>query len=217
MTDQDWHAWHDGYDVPDSILARRLVVVQQRIRDALGSVPPGPLLVISICAGQGRDLLGVLASHPRGRDAAVRMVELDRRNAAIARGAAKAAGLDGVEVVVGDASYTDHYAGMVPADLVLACGIFGNINARDIERTAGFLGCMCKTGGTVLWTRHRREPDLIPELCGWLERDGFERTWLSAPTEDYGVGAHRFTGAPRPLAPGVSMFTFTRRERPREP
>jgi hypothetical protein len=209
MTSEDWHAWHDEYDVPGSLLARRLAVVQTQIRAALGRCPPGPLRVISICAGQGRDLLGVLATHPRGRDAAVRMVELDPRNAAIARDAAKAAGLAGVEVVVGDASLTDRYVDVVPADLVLVCGVFGNITLA--ERTVAFLGCMCKTGGTTVWTRHRREPDLVPRLCGWFEQVGFELEWLSGPGEDYGVGAHRFTDVPRRLEPGVRIFTFVGR------
>jgi hypothetical protein len=115
---------------------------------------------------------------------------------------------------VGDASLTD--LDMVPADLVLACGIFGNVTAADIERTAAFLGRMCKTGATVVWTRNRREPDLIPALCGWFELDGFELEWVSAPGEDFGVGAHRFTGAPEPLEPGASTFTFIGSKRLRE-
>ena len=142
---KDWRAWHDGYDVPDSLLARRLAVVRGRIRLALDSCPPGPLQAVSICAGQGRDLLAVLASHPRGQDVRARLVELDPRNAAIARDAAQAAGLGGVEVVVGDAARTGHYLPLVPADLVLACGIFGNVTAADIERTIAFLGCMTAT------------------------------------------------------------------------
>jgi hypothetical protein len=213
---RDWRAWHDGYDVPGSLLARRLAAVQERIRAALGSCPPGPVRAVSICAGQGRDLLGVLAAHPRGRDVTARLVELDPGNAAVARAAAQAAGLGGVEVVVGDASRTDHYTGLVPAHLVLACGIFGNVTRADIERTVTFLGCMTATGGTAIWTRHRREPDVIPQLCGWFERCGFELDWVSDPGADYGVGAHRFTGTPAPLEPGASMFTFVGRERVRE-
>ncbi len=210
---QDWRAWHDEYDVPGSQLARRLAAVQEQIRVALDSSPPGPLRVVSICAGQGRDLLGVLATHPRGRDVTARLVELDPRNAAIARDAAHAAGLGGVGVVVGDASLTDQYTGLVPAHLVLACGVFGNITRADTERTITFLGRMTATGGTAIWTRHRREPDLVPQLCRWFELRGFELVWQSDPGADYGVGAHRFAGARAELEPGASMFTFVGRER----
>jgi hypothetical protein len=203
----DWRDWHDEYDRPDSWMAQRLHAVQQQIRTVLDSSPAGPLRVVSLCAGQGRDLLGVLAGHPRRDDVRARLVELDARNTAVAEKAA--AGLPGVEVVTADASLTDHYLDMVPADLVLACGIFGNITDEDIRRTVGFCTRLCATGGTVIWTRHRRdEPDRVPVICEWFEELGFERRWLSAPDVEYGVGVHRFTGQPRPLAAGARMFTF---------
>src|SRR5437868_376397 len=103
----DWKGWHDGYDRPGSPLSRRLRVVQDRIRDALAGCPPGPLDVVSVCAGQGRDLIEVLAGHPRRAEVRARLVELEPANAAVAAGAAHAAGLDGVEVVTGDASAVD--------------------------------------------------------------------------------------------------------------
>ena len=77
MAGRDWRAWHDAYDHPGSSLAQRLRVVQARIVGALDAAPPGPLRAISLCAGQGRDLIPVLARHPRGRDVTARLVELD--------------------------------------------------------------------------------------------------------------------------------------------
>ncbi|WP_308406680.1 hypothetical protein [Streptomyces sp. AC555_RSS877] len=104
----DWHVWHGDYDGPASFLGRRLDVVQERIGLALEASPPGPLRVVSICAGQGRDLLGVLPGHPRRGDVVARLVELDPRNVAEARRVATSLGLDQVEVVVGEAAVTDH-------------------------------------------------------------------------------------------------------------
>lgn len=204
----DWRTWHDDYDRPDSWLAQRLRVVQDRIREVLDDVPDtAASRVVSMCAGQGRDLLGVLADHPRRGDVHARLVELDPHNAEVAR--KTATGLPGVEVVTGDAALTDHYAGMVPADLVLACGVFGNITVADIRATVGFCRQLCATGGTVIWTRHRRdEPDLTPTICEWFEEAGFERRWLSDPSLAFAVGAHRFTAEPEPLTPGARMFTF---------
>jgi hypothetical protein len=161
-----------------------------------------------MCAGQGRDLIPVLARHPRGRDVTARLVELDPGLAATARRAAADASLPGVEVVTGDASLTDAYAGLVPAYLVLACGVFGNITEPDIRRTVACCAQLCATGGTTLWTRGRGEPDLVPQICGWFSEDGFELSWLSDPGVKYGVGAHRFTAQPRPLAAGLRMFSF---------
>ncbi len=204
----DWRTWHDEYDRPGSWMARRLRVVQRQIKEVLDAGPAGQLRVVSLCAGQGRDLLGVLADHPRRGDVRARLVELDARNAAVAEDAARAAGLTGVEVVTADASCTEHYLGMVPADLVLVCGVFGNITDQDIRRTIGFCAQMCRTGGAVVWTRHRDEPDRVPLICEWFEELGFERRWLSEPDLEFGVGVHRFAGQPRPFASGVRMFTF---------
>lgn len=64
VTGRDWYAWHQYYDDPDTSLAQCLAAVQGQIRAALDAAPPGPLHVISLCAGQGRDLIGVLAATP---------------------------------------------------------------------------------------------------------------------------------------------------------
>ncbi len=204
----DWLAWHDAYDRPGSPLGRRLAIVQERIRTALDECPAGPVRVVSACAGQGRDLLGVLVDHARRTDVRARLVELDPRNAAVAGRAAAAAGLTGVEVVVGDAGLTDHYRDLVPADLVLLCGVFGNIADRDIERTVGACRQLCGTGGSVIWTRHRDAPDRVPLICDWFARAGFEPSWLTEPDNDHAVGVHRFRGVPEPLEPGTRVFGF---------
>jgi Putative methyltransferase len=209
VTEWDWYAWHHDYDEPSTALARRLAAVQDQIRTALDAAPPGPLRVISLCAGQGRDLIGALARHPRRDDVSARLVELDPRNAAAARDAAEAAGLPRVEVVVGDAALTDRYAGMVPAYLVLVCGVFGNMTDDDVRRAIGYCTQLCAHGGTVVWTRGRWEPDLVPEICDWFGGRGFELGWVSDPAEGWGAGAHRFTGTPVPLERGARMFTFT--------
>ncbi|MGR6317836.1 class I SAM-dependent methyltransferase [Micromonospora soli] len=205
---KDWYAWHADYDQPDSALSRRVAEVRHRIRAALDAAPAGPLRVISLCAGQGHDLIPVLAGHPRRDDVTARLVEQDPRNAEVARRAAAEAGLPGVEVVVGDAALTDRYADLVPAHLVLVCGVFGNIVDADIRATVRHCAALCATGGTVCWTRHRREPDLVPTICGWFAAEGFEPVAVSSPAAGVGVGVHRFTGTPRPLQTGATMFQF---------
>ena len=209
MSEQrDWVAWHADYDRPESSLARRLAAVQERIKVTLDEAPPGPLRAVSLCAGQGRDLIGALAGHPRRDDVTARLVEFDERNAAFARTSAAAAGLDKVAVVTGDAALASHYAGMTPADLVLMCGMFGNMTDADVERTVGFATQLCARGGTVVWTRGRWEPDLVPSICDWFGERGFELSWLSGPDVSYGVGVHRFAADPSPLDPDARIFRF---------
>lgn len=209
MTSRDWHEWHRPYNDPGSALARRLAVVQRCVRAAVDRQAPGPVRVISMCGGQGRDLFGALASHPRRGDLVGRLVELDERNAEAARAAASAAGMSNVEVRTGDAAVTDAYAGAVPADLVLACGIFGNVAGEDVARTIAHLAQLCDTGGTVVWTRHRRPPDLTVDIRRWFAGHGFEELEFVAPPDArFGVGTHRLAGAHVPLRAGVRLFTF---------
>jgi hypothetical protein len=212
MGNGDWYGWHARYDTPGSALGRRLAVVQRHIGLVLDGAAPGPLRALSLCAGQGRDLIGALAGHPRRHDVTARLVELDPRNAAFAARAAEAAGLPRVEVRVGDAALVDQYADLVPADLVLVCGVFGNVSDADIAATIGHLGGLCATGGTVIWTRHREPPDLVPDICRWFAAEGFELHWLSDPDAGFGVGVHRFAGHPRSLRLGARMFSFVGRE-----
>ena len=173
----DWRAWHAGYENPDSDLGRRLALVRAAAPRA-GPLGAGPIRAISVCAGQGHDIIGVLAEHPRRGDVSARLVELDAQNVVLATAAARATGLDAVEVVAGDASLTDAYVGAAPADLVLVCGVFGNISAQDIANTIGNLGQLCAPGATVIWTRHRRAPDLAPHIRETFQRAGFERDRL---------------------------------------
>ena len=204
----DWVEWHAGYDDPGSRLAHRLRIVREQIRASLDRPPPGPVTVISLCAGQGRDVIEVLASHPRRADVRARLVELDPRNAGAATAAARSAGLSGVEAVVGDAGLADEYAGLVPADLVVACGVFGNLTDADVQRTAAACAALTRAGGTVVWTRHRGAPDRVPAVCSLLEERGFERLFLTPPELGFGVGAHRQTRSPTAMEPGTRMFTF---------
>lgn len=208
-TDRDWVSWHDAYDEPGSGLALRLAHVRGRIRDTLDDLPAGPVRVISMCAGQGRDILGVLATHPRRGDVTARLVELDARNVAIAREAALDAGLRGVEVVEADAALCESYAGAVPADLVLACGVFGNITDADIRHTIANLPRLCAMGGTVIWTRTTEAPDMTPTIRNWLAANGFtEIGFDTSPGHRFSVGTHRLVGPPLPFAPDLRLFDF---------
>ncbi|WFE25908.1 SAM-dependent methyltransferase [Solwaraspora sp. WMMD791] len=213
MSRRDWSAWHEAYADPDSALSRRLVVVQARIRETLDAAPPGPVRVVSMCAGEGRDVLGVLDGHPRRTDVRGRLVELDPQLADRARRRAAAIGVD-LEVVTGDAARSAHYAGAVPADLVLLCGVFGNIADVDVARVVAAAPQLTAAGGTVVWTRHRREPDLVPRILEWFAAAGFVQVWLSDKSEGYGVGVHRFAGVPAALRLRLdgTLFRFVGRD-----
>ena len=208
---RNWLEWHRPYDDPTSSLSRRLAVVQRLLRDAIDA-HPGPIRLISMCAGQGRDVIPVLAEHPRRDDVAALLVELDPRNADAARAAARLAGLERVTLLCDDAALTDNYAGAAPADIVLACGIFGNISDADIENTIRHLPQLCAANATVLWTRGRFSgTDITPRIRRWFADSGFEELAFEAPADThYSVGAHRLTIPPPALQRGLKLFTFVR-------
>ncbi len=215
MHERDWFEWHKPYDEAGSALSERLAIVQGYVTAALDSAPPGTIRAVSMCAGQGRDLIGAVGKHARREDVRARLVELDPRNAEVAASLGRQAGLE-VDVVTGDASLSDAYEGAVPAGIVLACGIFGNISDADIHRTIGLLPMLCEEGATVIWTRHCREPDLTPSVRRWLAEAGFEPLgWAGSSRHDFiGVGAERWPGKAGNLRTGVRFFTFLGDPRP---
>jgi len=208
--DSHWVRWHELYDEPGSALPRRLRRIQARVIETLDSRPDGPIRVLSMCAGQGRDLIGPLATHPRRDDVRALLVELDPDNAETARRAAAAAGLSGVEVLRADAALPSVYTPVVPVDLALVCGVFGNISDDDIRRTIEYLPSMLRSEGRVIWTRHREEPDRTPTIRDWFSACGFtEVAFDSEPGYFYGVGTHLLaTEVAKPAEPGAKLFTF---------
>lgn len=207
---EDWYEWHRPYDEPGSPLAARLEVVQRHLTDWLDSRPGELLTCVSACAGQGRDLLGVLERRSDARRVRARLIELDRRNVAVARERIARAGLTCVEVLHADAGDPLAYAGAVPADLVLFAGVLGNVTDEDARACVAAFPALCAAGGTVLWTRTRQPPDLTPAVRGWLADEGFEELAFEAPLgATFSVGVHRLTVPPRAL-PADRLFSFVR-------
>jgi hypothetical protein len=205
----DWRAWHEGYDDPDSVLSVRLRAVQDQVRAFLETAPPGPVHVLSACSGLGLDLVGALTDHPRRDEVRGLLVELDDELVSRSAQLVADAGLTGLEVVQGDAGDTTSYSGAAPADLLLLCGIFGNISDDDIHNTVRNASRLCAPDATVVWTRHRRAPDLTPTIRAWWEQAGWsELDFLSPGPDSPSVGVQRLETEPLPFAP-LRLFTFT--------
>jgi Putative methyltransferase len=208
----DWVEWHTrAYDDPSSALSARLQRVQWHLSRAIDRAPAGPLRLISLCAGQGRDVLGVLPGHPRRDDLSAVLVEFDAHNAETARHRAAGAGLRRVEVRQADASRVGAFADALPADVLLLCGIFGNVSDSDIKRTIGAAPALCAAGATVIWTRHRRPPDLTPLVRAWFAEQGFDEIAFDTIGVDsqVSVGVNRLRSPLAAAPPAGPLFTFT--------
>jgi hypothetical protein len=126
-----------------------------------------------MCAGDGRDLLDVLAEKRSTGAVSGRLVELNP--VLVERARARAP--EGIEVVRADAGLTSAYVSAVPADLLLVCGVFGNVPDAHIERTVRALPSLAAPGAVVIWTRHHRPPDRTVEI----RRCFTERTHRHSP------------------------------------
>lgn len=212
VTHTNWSEWHEAYDRPGSRLSDRLAAVRAQIGRRLDATAPDPVRVVSACSGDGRDLLGVLAGRADADRVTALLVEHDAALASRARAAADALSAR-VVVRQADAAQSDVYAdaAAVPADLVLLCGIFGNISDADVRTTIEAATQLCAPEAEVIWTRHRCAPDLTPSIREWFVAAGFEEVAFVAPdTDDWSVGVHRFVADPRPLELGRRWFTFFR-------
>jgi hypothetical protein len=174
---------------------------------------PGTFRIVSMCAGQGRDVIDVVATHPKREAVSALLVELHPDLVAFARQRAAAAGVDRhVRIVEGDAALSRWYADYVPADLVLVCGVFGNISAADRGHTIQALPGWCKPGAHVIWTRHRRPPDATPAVRAEFAAAGFTELAFVAPEDTVMTVGHHRLDAPAPHAapftPDETLFDF---------
>ncbi|MET1008156.1 MAG: class I SAM-dependent methyltransferase [Propionibacteriaceae bacterium] len=229
---RDYQEWHRQYDDPTSGISWRLRTVQDYIRGALdtafltdraslegasldGAVlggDPGSFRILSLCAGDGRDVIDVLAERPDADRIAATLVELHPEIAQQARDRASQAGLRHVEVRTANAGTVDLFADVIPVQLLLLVGIFGNISDDDIHRTIAAAPQLCAPGATVLWSRGRSKIDFNDQVRAWFAEAGF--TELDYAPLDTGsrpaAGAMRYDGPPQPLVAGQQLFTFIR-------
>jgi hypothetical protein len=216
---KDWVEWHLHYDTPNSSLAKRLRIVHHNLRKALTEVrcnEHGVLRLISMCAGEGRDVLPVLAEQGNCNRVKALLLEIDPILSQRARTVASILGLSGVELKIADAGLTDTYFDVPPAHVLVACGVFGNITVADMHRTIATLPALLTVGGVVIWTRachyDSYDPSLEVRTC-FLDQ-GFTEISFSSTTDDkfrFRIGMHRLDDVPadiHPMKRGTRIFSF---------
>jgi hypothetical protein len=209
---RDYAAWHRQYDDPGSGLSWRLRQVQGWIAGGLDA-HSGTYRVLSLCAGDGRDVIGVLRDRPDSDRVSAVLVELHPEIAQRARDSALAAGLTTITVRTADAGTTDAYADAVPADLVLLVGILGNITDEDLWQLIDASPQLCAPGARLIWSRGRDEEDLNDQVRARFAATRFAElayATLDQPDGGIGVGMVRYDGPPVPLEPGRQLFRFVR-------
>ena len=205
---KDWVAWHADYDDPTSALSQRRREVTRLIGECLDEFGGGAVRVLSLCAGDACDLAGAL--HGRSDAALVSgaVVELDDALAARATVNLRLTG-PSIDVLVGDAGVTAHFVDRLPVDLLLLVGVFGNVSDADVERTIRAVPAMCAPGAAIIWTRHRREPDLTPRIRRWFDAAGCDPTAFVSPGPgEFAIGVERLARPSESTAPPERLFRF---------
>lgn len=208
---KDWIAWHEGYDDPASSLVRRLEVVRRQLDRALDEVAAAKPLLLSLCAGDGRDVIGVLAARLTQPQVEAILIESDPALAARALKAAADARLSSVQVRCGDAGDQDSFSDVVPVDVLMLCGIFGNIEHSEVKAVVEAIPGLLNPGGFVIWTRGGSLPDRRPGIRKWFVSAGLDEVAFEGAPEPYGVGLYRQLQAPKLSALHESsdrLFTF---------
>jgi hypothetical protein len=223
MTATNWVSWHDAYSDPKSELSKRRASIVAFASSALDAAPAGDIRVLSLCCGDSSDLVLAAKNHKRADDLVGVVVEFDAALAAAATNAL-AAVCPRVEVRCANAADPQNFWDVVPVDLLLLCGIFGNISDQDIAQTIAAVPSFTRTNATVIWTRHRREPDVTTAIRQWFNNAGCKMLGFESPGEGkYSVGCERVVGlnshpdgtrSEAELGPGNGLagvlFTFLR-------
>ncbi|MEZ5409337.1 MAG: hypothetical protein R2761_15015 [Acidimicrobiales bacterium] len=204
-----WVRWHQAYDDPASMNSRRLEAVVALLGEVFTAAPAGPIRVLSLCSGDGRDLSGALSGHPRAGDVSGVLVEVDPDLAAGAAGNLAAAA-PGLAVRCADAGDPASFADQLPVDVLVLCGIFGNVAPADIAATVAAVPALASPGAAVLWTRHRRAPDITPWIRQRFHDAGCPAEGFVSPGPGgFALGLQR--RRPEAVAPPLPprLFTFT--------
>jgi hypothetical protein len=205
---KSWIEWHKDYDDPSSALSERRRQVTRLVREWLNGVQVGPVRVLSLCGGDARDLADALTDHRRVDDVEGAVVELEPQLAISAASHFRQTGAR-IEVIIGDAGNIATFKHVLPVDLLMLVGIFGNVSAGDVETMIKAVPALCKQAATVIWTRHRRPPDLVPSVREWFDSAGCTPVDFISPGKgQFAVGCEKVGRATTSVSSSARLFTF---------
>ena len=207
-----WSGWpQDAYRREPYL--QRLRAVQAHLAECLDCAPHGAVRILSLCAGDGRDVIGVLQSSPRRNDVDAWLVELDRQSVADGMRHLRASGLEKVvNFINADATEYATYKNLVPCDITLVCGIWGHVPGNERARLVRALASFCNPGGSVIWTRGiSKGKSRLNDIQSQFGGSSWENVRLSfTPDEEWAVGTHRYRGPSLEKPASGRIFNFRR-------
>jgi hypothetical protein len=190
---------------------QRLAAVQMHLGECIDLAPAGLVRIVSLCAGDGRDVIGTMVGHRRRGDVRACLVELNEHSVGQGIESAKAAGVDGqIKFIAGDATDFASYQGYLPCDIMLVCGVWGHVPPLERERLVASLAKFGKQGSAVVWTRGvSRGMSRLDDIQEHFVKPIWERVRLTfTQDEEWAVVTHRYCGSPQRTPPSGRVFEF---------
>jgi Putative methyltransferase len=188
-----------------------LLLVQQQLAAVLEQAAAGPIRILSICAGDGCDVVGVLAHCRRRADVCAMLVEQNLSTIARGEYLVREAGL-GSNVIFFQADATDYatYRGAPAADIVLLCGVWGHVPPQERGQLVHALSGLCATSGYVIWTRGiARGMSRLRDIQTHFMLPAWEIDRIDlAPKHDWAVATYCHRGLPQELPDRGRIFHF---------
>jgi hypothetical protein len=205
-----WSGW-PGKAYARSGYHQRLSAVQTHLSQCLDSAPGGEVRIVSICAGDGRDVIGVVESHRRRNEITAWLVELNRHSVSVGVRRATSAGLEErVRYLNADATIYETYRNVWPSDIVLVCGVWGHVPVCDRMPLVRAIAGLCKSGSSVIWTRgvSRGHAHLQAIQSLFADSDWNEVRLSITPDRKWAAATYRYVGAPLDRPQGGRIFQF---------
>jgi hypothetical protein len=205
-----WNGWSDSAYRKQSY-QHRLLLVQQHLSECLDNAPPGIIRIVSLFAGDGRDVLGVINTHPRRSDVLATFIE--QSSPAVASGFRRAAelGLASATTFLNkDATEYEAVQGITPANIILLCGVWGHVPHDDRAQLIQAVTSLCTPNGRLIWTRGiSKGIAKLEQIEGLFARTQWEKVQIRiTPGNQWAVATYRFLGTPLPRPKSGQIFHF---------
>jgi 2-polyprenyl-3-methyl-5-hydroxy-6-metoxy-1,4-benzoquinol methylase len=199
-----WYDWHiEKHSDPNSYTSQRMtdigLVIEEYLKDTVHRSN-----IVSVCAGQGLDLIPILRQYPNSADAY--LIDIEQQN--IDHINKISTGLEGIHTYAADATVSNTYINnKIPrANLLLVCGVFAHLTSEDQSIFIQNMRSLLKPGGYVIWTRI---DEYLNDIHEKFENNGYKKIDLSHINLSTGsVGMSRLKESIKTLHPDKQIFNF---------
>lgn len=154
-----WTEWHENaYNNTNSLAYQRTEIVKNLINKYLYEINKN-VVIVSIGAGQGRDILSVLKERKDNNRIFTYLIDTDMECLDYAKNYAEKNNIINVNVVNIDGSLTENYKDIPKADLIIFCGMMNQKNTEEVKSLANNMKFLCNEDAQIIWSRHGYDED----------------------------------------------------------